>query len=443
MSRLNKFQFFSPDDSGGAVTPLTADGILDILNEPDDTDGDEIILNEKPTKKESKPEKEETEVGEGDEEDDDTGEKDEEGDELTELEEELELDADEKDEDELELITPVKRKEILSKYPTIFKDFPYLEKAYYREQKFSEIYPSINDAKDAYEKAQTLDNFERKILAGDISTILSVVKSDNQEAFNKLVDGYLPTLQRTDERAWNHVISSVVKPIIYHMHKEGTETKDDDLTAAAAVLNKFFYNTTKWEPHKPLTNGNGDGSPKQNEAETRLKAERDALFNERYTSARSDLSSRVESTFKKAIEKHIDPKSDMNDYVRKTAIREAYETLSESLSKDTRFKSVVDKAWRKAAENNFSKDSVEAIRRIINARAQTVLPTVIKKARTEALRGMGKRVKADTTTNEDSGRSASSNNRGPLKKAAGNSGSNNKQTEIPKGMSNRDFLMQD
>ena len=36
-------------------------------------------------------------------------------------------------------MTPVRRKEILAKYPKLFKDFPYLEKAYYREQQFTEV----------------------------------------------------------------------------------------------------------------------------------------------------------------------------------------------------------------------------------------------------------------------------------------------------------------
>src|SRR5215831_19879700 len=57
-------------------------------------------------------------------------------DELAELEEELTGPK----EENLELVTPVRRGEILAKYPNVFKDFPYLEKAYYREQQFTETF---------------------------------------------------------------------------------------------------------------------------------------------------------------------------------------------------------------------------------------------------------------------------------------------------------------
>src|SRR6187399_1594582 len=90
------------------------------------------------------------------EEGEEDGEKSKEDDELKEIEEEL----DGPKEEDLELMTPVRRREILAKYPKLFKDFPYLEKAYYREQQFTEVYPTIQDARAAHEKSQILDRVE-------------------------------------------------------------------------------------------------------------------------------------------------------------------------------------------------------------------------------------------------------------------------------------------
>ena len=91
-------------------------------------------------------------------------EKEEEVDELKEMEEELEGPS----EEDMELMTPVRRKEILAKYPQLFKDFPYLEKAYYRDQQFTEVFPTIQDAKIAVEKATILDRFEQQVVNGGI-----------------------------------------------------------------------------------------------------------------------------------------------------------------------------------------------------------------------------------------------------------------------------------
>src|SRR3990167_9176528 len=85
--------------------------------------------------------------------DDDTKEEIEEKEPETEEKEEPEK---EEEPERLDLVAPVRKKEILAKYPTIFKDFPYLEVAYFRDRQFSEIFPTVDDAKEAQEKADTL-----------------------------------------------------------------------------------------------------------------------------------------------------------------------------------------------------------------------------------------------------------------------------------------------
>lgn len=428
-------------EADGNEGSLGKDGILDLLNEEDDDTGDELDLNDKTDKNKPPSKQEDKEADdEGDNKDDKDNDEDDETDELDELEEELE----DPDEEDLELVTPVRRKEILAKYPDIFKDFPYLEKAYYREQKYTEIFPTLDDAKTARESADVLKDFENKILEGDTSTILKVVKEENPDSFNKLVDNYLSTLKSIDNDAFIHVVSSIVKPIIYNLVQAGTENKDEDYKTAARVLNQFLYGSTKWEPHKPLAkSANGT----ENKEAEDIKAERAKLAQERFDTAKEDVNTRTESTFRKAIDKHIDPKGEMSPYIKRQAARDAYESLTELLNKDNRVRSLLDKAWRKASEKGFDKDSVAAIRQIINTRAQTVLPSVIKKARIEALRGMGKRVRNDNdkeTNNNNKDRSTSSPNRGPLKPRANDrSSSQNNKNEIPRGMSNKDFIMND
>src|SRR6267142_1435217 len=65
-------------------------------------------------------------------------------------------DEEEQPEEQLELVTPSSKRDILAKYPKIFKDFPYLEKAYYREQQYTEVFPNPADAKKAAADSETL-----------------------------------------------------------------------------------------------------------------------------------------------------------------------------------------------------------------------------------------------------------------------------------------------
>jgi len=221
--QLNKL--FAPDDAPGTGVEESTE-TFELLNE-DDVEPEEAPLDI------DKPKKESVEDAEAD----DTEEKEDEVDELKELEEELKPPT---EEDLLELTTPVRRKEILAKYPKLFKDFPYLEKAYYREQQFTEVFPTIQDAKNSAEKARLLDTVDQQIMNGDISTVLQAARQENQESFHKIVDNYLPALRNVDQQAYYHVLGNVIKDTIITMVKEGRALGDQGapLQAAANVLGR-------------------------------------------------------------------------------------------------------------------------------------------------------------------------------------------------------------
>src|SRR5258706_3522562 len=196
--------FEAPDTGTGGTGELSIEGMIDELATDDkkiDDKGDEkkeddlLESDEEPEVKKDKKDKDE----------------------------ELEIDEEEVKLDDLDAVEDVQRKEILAKYPNIFKDFPQLEKAYYREQKYAELLPTLDDAKDAVEKSEQYDKFEKTLLSGDIDSILNSVKTADSKAFNKIVDEYLPTLQKVDQSAYFHVIGTVIKNTIVAMSRHGKE----------------------------------------------------------------------------------------------------------------------------------------------------------------------------------------------------------------------------
>jgi hypothetical protein len=407
------------DNAGaGGKSEITSEETFELLNADDkaETDGDILEL--------PKSKKEETTK-----EDEEGEEKPEEVDELKEIEEELE----EVDEEKLELTTPVRRREILKKYPNLFKDFPYLEKAYYREQQFTELLPTIDDAKTAVAKAQTLDKFEADIMDGNFNTVLSAVKEEDENSFNKIVDNYLPTLAKVDQNAYYHVIGNVLKDTIITMVREARALGEEGspLQSAANILHQFVFGTTKFTPPQKLSK---QVDEQENSKELELKQREAKIVEEKFIEVRDDLQTRADNTLKATIDAHIDPKKSMTDYVRRNASREAFESLEGLITKDTRFRSLLDKLWEKAFADNFSKNSTDRIKAAYLSKAKTLLPAVIKKARNEALRGLGKRATEDleeiteTTENESK----------PRPRQIRTS-----KNEVPKNMKTLDFLMQD
>lgn len=414
--------------SGGTDKEMDHEEVIEFL--ADDKDEDKEVLDIEDKSKSKGKDKDIVEE-EGEVED----EKPEGDKELEELEEELQPPT----EEQLELVTPVRRREILAKYPQLFKDFPYLEKAYYREQQFTEVFPTIPDAKEALEKSQTLDRFELDLIqGGNTETILKAVKEENPKSFFKIVDNYLPTLAKVDEKAYMHVIANLTKHTIFSMVQEARKSNNEALQSAAQILNQFVFGSSEFTPPRNLSPTEKPGENKNTEVEQKEQA----FVRRQFDTTVSDLNTRVNNTLKNTIEANIDPKSSMTDFVRRHASTEALDELNRLIGQDTRFKVLADKLWENCLKDNFSKISVDKIKSAYLSKSKTLLPSVIKKARNEALKGMGKRV------NDTDDESASSSKRGPVtpgrpRSNVPSSGKIKEAKDIPSGMRTIDFLNSD
>jgi hypothetical protein len=416
-------ELYAPEsDAGGdgANDNLETLELLNVEDEPEET------LDITPAKKES------GEIGEATEDSEESDEA--EIDELKEIEEELEGPK----EEDLELTTPVRRKEILKKYPTLFKDFPYLEKAYYREQQFTEVFPTINDAKVAVEKARILDGVEGQIMSGDISTLLTAAKTESQEAFYKIADNYLPALRKVDQQAYYHVLGNVIKDTIVTMVKEGRALGEQGapLTSAANILNQFVFGSQTFTPPQNLAR---NIPPDEIQRRNQIQQENRDRFIGTFESTRNDLQTKADNVLKSTISQHIDPKNTMTDYVKGHAVNEAHETLENLISKDTRFRGLLDRLWEKAYEKNFDKDSTDKIKSAYLSKAKTLLPSVIKTARNNALKGLGRNTRSTEDIIELTPKKSPSTNGRSTAPSSG--GKIRAAKDIPKNMSTLDVLM--
>lgn len=394
MSQLSSDNLKTPASAGAK----TADDIFKALSEDDNQETLDLTkpLTDKDKSKDKEKDDDKLKADDQDRKDDDVedddkdkDDDDDEDDELKALEEDLE----EIDEEKLELTTPVRRREILKKYPNVFKDFPYLEKAYYREQQFTEILPTIDDAKQAAESHQVLQRYtEDMVEKGNVSNVLKMIKEANPETFNRVVDGYMDHLESVDKSAYLHVQSNLVKNIIIGMVEEAKSSEDDDLRTAALLLNKWAFGSSKFTPPSKMAK---DVKPEDKTKEDSISQREQDFAKRQLDSAVGDINTRVNNTIKGAIESNIDPNGSMTDYVKRNAIRDALEKVTGLIDKDTRFQKIVDKLWEKSQKANYSKDSQDEIRKAFLSKARSLLAPVLKSARNEALKGMGKKVKED------------------------------------------------
>ena len=432
LRKLNLTPFYSPDDGSGTAIEdkaLSLEDSIELLGEDEKDDKEEVLDIETKDKK----------VADKKDKKEDKGDKT--GDEETEksLEDELEeeLEEEEPDEEKLEIVTPVRRKEILAKYPNIFKEFPALESAYYREQAYSEILPTIEDAKEAAEKAGILDSYEQEIMSGSTETLLTAVRDGDKDAFAKVVDNYLPTLFKVDEGAYYHTIGNIIKHTIITMVREGKESGTDELTAAADVLNQYVFGTKTFHPPTKLSK-----EQVEDKKADEIK-DRELQFTKReFETAESDVTTRIDNILKSTVDKNIDPNGSMSDYVKRNAVRDVLDNLERIILEDRRFEVIKDKLWERAFANDFDSSSKDRIRQAYLSKAKTLLPALIRKARNEALKGLRKSDTDDTERKDKKGPLPVGRTRSSSPPTSGKT-TRDQAKSIPKGMSTLDYLNQD
>jgi len=337
-----------------------------------------------------------------------------------------------KDEDEFNIVTPVNRKEILAKFPDLYKTYPFIETALSQHKQFTEILPTIDDAKEAMEKASAYDNLYSEAMDGKTESILSAVREEDKEAFNRIVDDYLPTLARVDEAAFHHVVGNLFKDAVSRMYGEARNSKNEALENAAHILHQWVFGTTEWKPIQTLA------KPKDKVDEVKQREEE--FVNERFQVTLSDLNTRVSNVLKATIDNNIDPGKSMTTFIKKQAVKEAQAHLEELIANDKQYRAINDRLWQNAFKANFSQESINKIRSNYLARAKSLLRPVLAKARTDALEGLDIKPKEEDGKDRRGrlpvGRSAAQNTNSQSGKSI-----KDQAMAIKPGMSTYDILM--
>lgn len=355
--------------------------------------------------------------------------------------EEKEDDDEEKDE-EIEIDAPPKKKALLKDFPDLFKKHPFLEKMLYRDREYTQLFGSFDDAKDIatahkenQPKLEIANRWEQELLSGKTDNIIKTVKDTDSKAFDKIVDDYLPALARVDEKAYYEVVGNVVKKLIAEMVTESKVSEDDELRAAALAINKFlFHSSTYTPPTKRVVEDIKSGG----EADETAK-ERQAFMQERFDTARVDLQSKVDNILKATINQYIDPRDSMSPFTKKNAVREALEEVHKLLGKDSSLRSNLDKLWRGAFVEKYSKGSLDKIQSAYLGKAKGTLAVVIKKIRAEALKDSSPAARKNEQVDEEE--------ETPKRETRTNAGrpsqQKSKRNQMEKGESVTDFFARD
>ena len=346
------------------------------FNEDDvvvDTDAD---LPEFPDETSEETKEEETEETKEDEQEEVEEEKsEEENEEETEDEKDTKKSKKDKEEEEDEdpfkdhKYTRPKYKDIVAKYPRLFKEFPELSKAFFRERDFTKLFPTLSDAQDAANKAQMYDVSAQALLSGDAKDFIDLMKrSKNDDVLQSFTSTFLPAIYEADKEGFQeHFVTPIISRLVTVMKTNGKKFDNDAMVDAAKVVAKFIFNSEEEPEVKPKKI-----EKKEDDEQNNFWARRGAEFQQDvqfrgYTQAHELVLSTIKPHIKEA---------GLNEKKANLLSREMFEDIDAILGKDERYQSQIASLWKSARGKGFNGEIGNRIINLYMSKVKAVLPGI-------------------------------------------------------------------
>lgn len=314
---------------------------LSIL-EADDSSTEEVEEEEKPEEEEPEPEAADSDDSEIEQA-------------LEESEETVDEEKDPEDEEDSEFEPGIGRpsfKEITKEFPELAKKFPAIREIYYREAKFTEYFPTVDDAKEAVEKSSQLDILDSELFLKGNPEV--VTKHLPDSAIAGFADRFLPALAARSGELYTRVVAPALKRALITAHRDATNAKNENLANACEHLHAFYFNTP--DLSAPIPFGDKKPDPEVEKQRKELDERLDQFNSER----RQQFNQAVEQTSKtivlKDLEKTFDPNKTLPDKVRKLLIKDIIDEVDSKITEDKPFMQKIRALHAKASQNGYTKE---------------------------------------------------------------------------------------
>lgn len=352
-----------PGGSGGGQDTTVSESEVDVLNEGTETSSDEDTVV--PDKGEDEGESEEPSAEVEDDEELEAEEPEEEEEE--ELEEELEA-GEEPTRPSWQLIK--------EKYPDLAKDKDFRE-LYFRDKAYTEVFPTVADAKSAFEKAEQLDAVDATLVSGDVDTIFATLKP---EVLNGIADRILPALYNSDQRAFARAARPLINNVLHLVLDKANREGDDNLRKSIRNISRALTGN----PDLP-NRDNGTPDPQIEAERNRLQEERRGLYIQQERNFLGNCDKAVMKKLETIAVEGIDPKGQFTNFTRQAILERTLRDVQHAMLSDPKLRTRLQQMHRLAARSGFP-DEYRA--RIISAsleRAKQLIPVFRDKHRRAAL----------------------------------------------------------
>lgn len=289
-------------------------------------------------------------------------------------EEEEESSEESEEEDEEEVITRPSWKEIKDKFPELAKNKDFRE-MFHREKAYTEIYPTIEEAKDSKAKSDVLDFFESTLDAGDP---IPFIRSLDENTAPLIAERFLPALAEVSPKLFGLATKPMLVNMLTAADKKADELKDQNLKMSVRNITRFLFGS----PEIPTI---ASQDPEVEKEKRSLREQREALEQR----DQSNFATKADGSIRKQLEKVIldglDPKNELSEFTKSALVKQIIEDTKAELLNDTNFKGRITGLFAQAKKAGFPPDYLPRIVSAYLGRAKTTALTLRAKHKSAAV----------------------------------------------------------
>lgn len=259
-------------------------------------------------------------------------------------------------------------KQITKEFPDLFKKFPALKTAYFREKSFTDIYPRVEDAQLAAQKATMYDTAAGAILSGEAKDFIGLLTdSNNEDTVKSFANTFVPALYSHDKELFNTVIvEPITTRLINRLASDGKKFNNEALSDAAKVLSAYLYDSEEIPKIK-------------NPEPAAKKDDKESYWHERAEEFTRDTKlDGYNQAFSLVKEQITDLAKQAGLAGRKAQIfaQEVFNDVDDVLAKDERYQRQIASLFADSKRKGFNRQHSQRIVNAYISRVKAVLPMV-------------------------------------------------------------------
>ena len=275
-------------------------------------------------------------------------------------------------------------KEVTKKYPKLFKDFPHLRHAFFHAKEYREIFPTVEEAKEAIEHLDNYKQIEGALSRGEVADVVDVLnsfKGVGEGVVENFATNFLSSVRKMDQDLYYQVITPELVNFTRTLFDAGLRNDNDNLKNAALVASMHFFGDPKVASGEKQLNLNKE--PKKKD-ET-LERERASFKNERYSTFYNDVVQDSDKRINSLVMNGIDPKEVMTEGVKELVAERVIKEIGKTLASNSAHKNRMNSLWKKASAENFTSSwKTKIISAYIEA-ASEIMPKIRSSVRANVL----------------------------------------------------------